>query len=221
MSAFVERKIKELRNQILQHDYNYYVLAEPVISDEKYDTLLKELVKLESENPHLITPDSPTQRVGKDLTKEFNPVKHKIPMLSLANTYDEQDLLDFDRRVRESLPDSEKVEYAVELKIDGASISINYVNGLLKTAATRGDGAVGEEVTNNIKTIRSIPLKVDLSKEKKYQLNDFEVRGEVYMRIADFQRLNKDRESKGEKLFANPRNSAAGTLKLKLFQQES
>jgi DNA ligase (NAD+) len=214
MSAFVERKIEELRNQILQHDYNYYVLAEPVISDEKYDTLLKELVKLESENPHLITPDSPTQRVGKDLTKEFNPVKHKIPMLSLANTYDEQDLLDFDRRVRESLPDSEKVEYAVELKIDGASISINYVNGLLKTAATRGDGAVGEEVTNNIKTIRSIPLKVDLSKDKKYHLNDFEVRGEVYMRIADFQRLNKDRESKGEKLFANPRNSAAGTLKL-------
>lgn len=214
MSASVERKIEELRNQILKHDYNYYVLTEPVISDENYDALLKELEKLESENPHLVTPDSPTQRVGKDLTKEFNPVKHKIPMLSLANTYDEQDLLDFDRRVRESLPDSEKVEYVVELKIDGASISINYVNGLLKTAATRGDGAVGEEVTNNIKTIRSIPLKVDLSKDKKYHLNNFEVRGEVYMRIADFQRLNKERESRGEKLFANPRNSAAGTLKL-------
>ncbi|MEO8232295.1 MAG: NAD-dependent DNA ligase LigA, partial [Ignavibacteriota bacterium] len=188
--------------------------AEPVVSDENYDKLVKELEKLETENPHLITPDSPTQRVGKDLTREFNPVKHKIPMLSLANTYDEQDLLDFDRRVKESLPESEKVEYVVELKIDGASISINYVNGILKTAATRGDGTIGEEVTNNIKTIRSVPLKIDLSKEKKYNLKNFEVRGEVYMRISDFDNLNKEREENEEKLFANPRNSAAGTLKL-------
>lgn len=214
MSVSVEKKIEELRNQIIKHDYNYYVLTEPVISDESYDKLVKELEKLENENPHLITPDSPTQRVGKDLTKEFNPVKHKIPMLSLANTYDEQDLFDFDRRVRESLPDSEKVEYVVELKIDGASVSINYVNGFLKTAATRGDGTVGEEVTNNIKTIRSVPLKIDLSKEKKYKLKNFEVRGEVYMRISDFDKLNEEREAKGEKLFANPRNSTAGTLKL-------
>lgn len=214
MSVSVEKKIEELRNQIIKHDYNYYVLTEPVISDESYDKLVKELEKLENENPHLITPDSPTQRVGKDLTKEFNPVKHKIPMLSLANTYDEQDLFDFDRRVKESLPDSEKVEYVVELKIDGASVSINYVNGFLKTAATRGDGTVGEEVTNNIKTIRSVPLKIDLSKEKKYKLKNFEVRGEVYMRISDFDKLNEEREAKGEKLFANPRNSTAGTLKL-------
>lgn len=214
MSVSAEKKIEELRNQIIKHDYNYYVLTEPVISDESYDKLVKELEKLENENPHLITPDSPTQRVGKDLTKEFNPVKHKIPMLSLANTYDEQDLFDFDRRVKESLPDSEKVEYVVELKIDGASVSINYVNGFLKTAATRGDGTVGEEVTNNIKTIRSVPLKIDLSKEKKYKLKNFEVRGEVYMRISDFDKLNEEREAKGEKLFANPRNSTAGTLKL-------
>lgn len=214
MSVSVEKKIEELRNQIIKHDYNYYVLTEPVISDESYDKLVKELEKLENESPHLITPDSPTQRVGKDLTKEFNPVKHKIPMLSLANTYDEQDLFDFDRRVKESLPDSEKVEYVVELKIDGASVSINYVNGFLKTAATRGDGTVGEEVTNNIKTIRSVPLKIDLSKEKKYKLKNFEVRGEVYMRISDFDQLNEEREAKGEKLFANPRNSTAGTLKL-------
>lgn len=214
MSVSVEKKIEELRNQIIKHDYNYYILTEPVISDESYDKLVKELEKLENENPHLITPDSPTQRVGKDLTKEFNPVKHKIPMLSLANTYDEQDLFDFDRRVKESLPDSEKVEYVVELKIDGASVSINYVNGFLKTAATRGDGTVGEEVTNNIKTIRSVPLKIDLSKEKKYKLKNFEVRGEVYMRISDFDKLNEEREAKGEKLFANPRNSTAGTLKL-------
>ena len=214
MSHSIEKKIEELREQILKHDYNYYVLAEPVISDENYDKLFKELEKLETENPHLITPDSPTQRVGKDLTKEFNPVKHKIPMLSLANTYDEQDLIDFDRRVKESLPEAEKVEYVVELKIDGASVSINYVDGLLKTAATRGDGTVGEEVTNNIKTIRSVPLKIDLSKEKKYKLKNFEVRGEVYMRISDFDKLNKEREVNSEKLFANPRNSTAGTLKL-------
>jgi DNA ligase (NAD+) len=214
MASLIEKKIEELRNQIIKHDHNYYVLAEPVISDENYDKLVKELEKLENENPHLITSDSPTQRVGKDLTKEFSPIKHKIPMLSLANTYDEQDLLDFDRRVREGLPESEKVEYVVELKIDGASISINYIDGFLKTAATRGDGTVGEEVTNNIKTIRSIPLKIDLSKEKKFNLNNFEVRGEVYMRIPDFASLNKEREINGEKLFANPRNSTAGTLKL-------
>ena len=214
MSSSIEKKITELREQILKHDYNYYVLAEPVISDENYDKLFKELEKLETENPHLITPDSPTQRVGKDLTKEFNQIKHKIPMLSLANSYDEQDLIDFDRRVKESLPESEKIEYVVELKIDGASISINYADGLLKTAATRGDGTVGEEVTNNIKTIRSVPLRIDISKEKKYKLKNFEVRGEVYMRISDFDKLNKEREANSEKLFANPRNSAAGTLKL-------
>lgn len=214
MSSSVEKKIKQLREQIIKHDYNYYVLTQPVISDEDYDKLVKELEKLESENPDLITPDSPTQRVGKDLTKEFNPVKHKIPMLSLANSYDEQDLFDFDRRVKESLSDSEQVEYVVELKIDGASVSINYVDGILRTAATRGDGIIGEEITNNIKTIRSLPLTIDLTKEKKYKLKNFEVRGEVYMRIADFEGLNKERENKGEKLFANPRNSTAGTLKL-------
>ncbi len=214
MSQSVEKRIKELRGQILKHDYNYYVLAEPVISDEKYDQLLKELEKLENEKPHLVTPDSPTQRVGKDLTKEFNAVKHKITMLSLANSYDEKDLIDFDRRVKESLSESEKVEYVVELKIDGASVSINYLDGLLKTAATRGDGTIGEEVTNNIKTIRSIPLRIDISKEQKYKLKNFEVRGEVYMRISDFDKLNKEREANSEKLFANPRNSAAGTLKL-------
>jgi len=214
MSSSVEKKIEELRKQILNHDYNYYVLTEPAVSDEHYDKLLKELERLETENTHLITPDSPTQRVGKDLTKEFNPVKHKTSMLSLANTYDEQDLFDFDRRVKEGLPEVEKIEYVVELKIDGASVSINYVDGLLKTAATRGDGTIGEEITNNIKTIRSVPLRIDLTKEKKYGLKNFEVRGEVYMRISDFNKLNKEREANGEKLFANPRNSTAGTLKL-------
>ncbi len=214
MSSSVEKKIEELRSLIIKHDYNYYVLSEPVISDENYDKLVKELELLETKNPHLITPDSPTQRVGKDITKEFKSVKHKIPMLSLSNTYDEQDLYDFDKRVKESLPESEKVEYVVELKIDGASVSINYVDGKLKTAATRGDGSVGEEITNNVKTIRSVPLKIDLGKKEKYKLKDFEVRGEVYMPIEEFKKTNKEREDKGEKLFANPRNSTAGTLKL-------
>lgn len=214
MTVSVEKRIEELRSKILKHDYNYYVLAQPVISDREYDLLVKELEKLESENPELITADSPTQRVGKDLTKEFKPVNHKVPMLSLSNTYDEQDLFDFDRRVKESLPENEKVEYVVELKIDGASVSINYVNGKLKTAATRGDGSVGEEITNNVKTIRSVPLKIDTDLMNKYHLKDFEVRGEVFMRIDDFKILNKEREANGEKLFANPRNSTAGTLKL-------
>lgn len=214
MTTSVEKRIDELRKEITKHDYNYYVLAQPVISDEKYDKLVKELEQLETEHPNLITQDSPTQRVGKDLTKEFKPIKHKVPMLSLSNTYDEQDLLDFDRRVNESLPANENVEYVVELKIDGASVSINYVDGKLKTAATRGDGLVGEEITNNIKTIRSIPLTINNSISDQYSLNDFEVRGEVFMKIADFKFLNKEREVKGEKLFANPRNSTAGTLKL-------
>ncbi len=214
MSTSIKKKIEQLRNKIIKHDYNYYVLAEPVISDIDYDKIVKELEKLEAENPELITPDSPTQRVGKDLTKEFNPINHKTPMLSLSNTYDEQDLYDFDRRIREGLPDGEKVDYVVELKIDGASVSINYINGKLKTAATRGDGTVGEEITNNIKTIRSIPLNINIEKEKKYNLKNIEIRGEVYMHISDFEKLNKYREQKGEKLFANPRNSTAGTLKL-------
>jgi len=210
----VEKIITELRQKINEHNYNYYVLNQPTISDYDFDLLLKELEKLETENPHLVTPDSPTQRVGKDLTKEFNPVKHKIPMLSLANTYSEEELFDFDRRVKENLPADEKVEYVVELKIDGASVSINYLNGFLKTAATRGDGTVGEEITNNVKTIRSVPLKINFPENLEYDLNDFEVRGEVYMRIEDFEKMNREREAVGEKLFANPRNSTAGTLKL-------
>ena len=214
MPSSIEKKINDLRDEINKHNYRYYVLAEPSIGDEQYDKLLKELEKLEAENPHLITPDSPTQRVGKDITKEFNPVRHKIPMLSLANTYDEQDVFDFDRRVKEGLPDGERVEYVVEYKIDGVSVSLNYVNGFLKTAATRGDGTTGEEITNNVKTIRSVPLKISFPSNLKYDLNNFEVRGEIYMRIEDFEKINKDREEAGEKLFANPRNSTAGTLKL-------
>ena len=214
MSSEIEKKIDSLREQIREHDYRYYILAQPIISDEEYDKLVKELEKLESEHPELITPDSPTQRVGSDLTKEFKPIEHKIPMLSLSNTYSEEELFDFDRRVKDGLDNEGKVEYIVELKIDGASVSINYVNGFLKTAATRGDGIIGEEITNNVKTIKSIPLKIKKDKSIPYKLNDFEVRGEIFMNIKDFEKLNKEREKNGEKIFANPRNSTAGTLKL-------
>ncbi len=210
----VEELLQELREKIHLYDYHYYVLAEPLISDYEYDHLLKELEKLESENPQFFSSDSPTQRVGKDLTKEFKPVTHQFPMLSLANTYNESEVLDFDRRVKEILGEYEKVEYVLEYKIDGASVSINYVNGKLKTAATRGDGTTGEEITQNVKTIKSVPLKLKNYPHPKYSLNNIEVRGEIYMDMEDFELLNKEREERGEKLFANPRNSSAGTLKL-------
>jgi DNA ligase (NAD+) len=209
-----EQKILELRRQIEKHDYNYYVLASPVISDFEYDKLLKELERLEALHPDLLSPDSPTQRVGKDLTKEFGQVTHRFPMLSLANTYNEEELLDFDRRVREGLGGEEKVEYVVEYKIDGVSISITYINGLYHRAATRGDGVTGEEVTANIKTIKAVPVKLAPVKNAKYSLKDIEVRGEVFMEIEDFQKMNDERSLRGEKLFANPRNASAGAIKL-------
>lgn len=210
----VEEQLIELRDKIHLYDHHYYVLTEPLINDYEYDLLYKKLEKLESENPHLIASDSPTQRVGKDLTKEFKPVTHQFPMLSLANTYNENEVLDFDRRVKESLGENEIVEYVVEYKIDGASVSLNYVDGKLKTAATRGDGTTGEEITQNVKTIKSVPLKLKNYPQPRYSLSNIEVRGEIYMDMEDFKRLNKEREERGEKLFANPRNSSAGTLKL-------
>ncbi|MEO8399595.1 MAG: NAD-dependent DNA ligase LigA, partial [Ignavibacteriaceae bacterium] len=214
MASKVEKRIDELKSKINEYDYNYYVLTEPSVSDKEYDDFVKELEKLEEENPALITADSPTQRVGKDLTKDFKPVAHKIPMLSLANTYSEEELFDFDRRVKEGLPKGEKIEYTVELKIDGASVSLHYVNASLQTADTRGDGFVGEEITTNVKTIRSVPLKLKNFDKLKYDLSDIEVRGEIFMNVENFINLNKEREKNGEKLFANPRNSSAGTLKM-------
>jgi len=210
MTDPVQKKIEQLREQIRLHEYKYYVLANPTISDFEFDMLVKELEKFEKVHPEFITPDSPTQRVGKDLTKEFQTVTHQVPMLSLSNTYSEEELIDFDRRVRDGLPESEIPEYVVEMKIDGVSVSLKYENGILKTAATRGDGTVGEEVTNNVKTIKSVPLKV---KQKK-GFDSFEVRGEIFMKLEDFIKINKGRELHGEKLFANPRNFAAGTIKL-------
>jgi len=214
MTESVQKRIEKLRKEIREHDYRYYVLADPVISDQEYDNLMKELEKFEKDNPDLITSDSPTQRVGTDLTKEFKPVTHLVPMLSLANTYNEEELLDFDRRMREGLPKGEKIEYVVEPKIDGASVSLHYVNGYLLTAATRGDGVAGEEITTNVKTIRSVPLRLHQDTSFPYSFSDIEVRGEIFMKLRDFINLNKEREENGEKLFANPRNSSAGTLKL-------
>lgn len=214
MSSDIENRIEELREEIRQHDYNYYVLNDPKIPDRQYDNLYDELVKLEEEYPELVTPDSPTQRVGSDLTKEFKPVEHKIPMLSLSNTYNQDELFDFDRRVKEGIGNSEDVEYTTELKIDGVSVSLRYENSNLVTAATRGDGTVGEEITNNVKTIRSVPLKLKNTSDIKYDLTKLEVRGEIFMEVDAFKKFNKEREKKGEKIFANPRNSTAGTLKL-------
>lgn len=209
-----QQRIEELRKLIKEHDYNYYILAQPTISDYEYDQLVNELIQLEKENPHLVTPDSPTQRVGSDLTNVFNPVTHRIPMLSLSNTYSEEEMYDFDRRVKEGLPKNEKVEYVCELKIDGVSVSLRYKNGLLVTAATRGDGTTGEEITNNVKTIRSVPLSIRKPESKKLNLDDIEVRGEIYMEIEAFKKINEERELNGEKTFANPRNLTAGTIKL-------
>ncbi|MEG8946016.1 NAD-dependent DNA ligase LigA [Rosettibacter firmus] len=209
-----QQRIEELRKLINEHDYRYYVLAEPIISDYEYDQLVNELIQLEKENPHLITPDSPTQRVGSDLTNVFNPVVHKIPMLSLSNTYSEEEMYEFDRRVKEGLPRGEKVEYVCELKIDGVSVSLRYKNGILVTAATRGDGTTGEEITNNVKTIRSVPLSLRKPSSLKLNLDDIEVRGEIYMEIEAFKKINEERELNGEKTFANPRNLTAGTIKL-------
>ncbi|MBI1936780.1 MAG: NAD-dependent DNA ligase LigA [Ignavibacteriales bacterium] len=209
-----QQRIEELRKLITQYDYEYYVLAQPQISDYEYDKLLAELLQLEKENPQLSTPDSPTQRVGSDLSNEFKTIVHRVPMLSLSNTYGEEELLDFDRRVREGLPSNEKIEYVCELKIDGVSVSLKYKNGLLAYAATRGDGAAGEDVTNNVKTIKSVPLSYSKKGGGKLKLDDIEVRGEIYMEVEAFNKMNAERELEGEKVFANPRNSTAGTIKL-------
>ena len=205
MSA--ESRVAELIEQLEEHNYRYHVLAEPVISDREYDLLLEELKQLEESDPALKRPDSPTQRVGGQPTQEFPAVRHATPMLSLDNSYSREDVLAFDKRMREALP-GESVEYVAELKTDGVALSLVYENSLLVRAATRGNGVQGDEVTANARTIRTVPLKL---REPGISC---EVRGEVYMRLSDFGALNRFQESEGRTLFANPRNSTAGTLKL-------
>jgi DNA ligase (NAD+) len=206
----VSNRIEKLRSEIREHDYRYYVLAEPTISDSQYDRLMRELIELESTHPELLTPDSPSQRVGGQPTKEFPTVTHRVPMLSLSNVYSEEEILDFDRRVK-TLLGIQPYHYVCELKFDGLAVSLTYENGILTRGATRGDGIQGDDVTTNLKTIRSIPLRL---RTKEKTLMNVEVRGEVFMRKEEFEKMNWERERAEEKLFVNPRNAAAGTLKL-------
>ncbi|MFA7289715.1 MAG: NAD-dependent DNA ligase LigA [Melioribacteraceae bacterium] len=210
----IEKRVLLLREAIRKHEYLYYVKNDPQISDFEYDKLVEELIELEKKYPQLIACDSPTQRVSSDISKSFPEIKHSTPMLSLSNSYNQNELLEFDRRVKENIPDDEAVEYICELKIDGASISILYRNGVYDRAVTRGDGTSGEDVTQNIKTIKSLPLRVNRLTPQKGEINNFEVRGEVFLDLESFNKINELRLSNDEKLFANPRNSAAGTIKL-------
>ena len=202
-------KIVQLRDLIRHHEHRYYVLDDPEISDVEYDRLIHELKELESKHPELVSPDSPTQRVGGKPAEGFAAVQHASPMLSLDNAYSETELLDLDRRVRE-FSDS-ATEYVCELKIDGLSLSLIYEDGVLTRGLTRGDGTRGEDVTFNVKTIRSLPLRLlDRARRKHHRI---EVRGEVFLPLASFNAVNAEREENGEPRFANPRNAAAGTLR--------
>ena len=202
-------RIVELRKLLEYYNYLYYVKNEPVITDQKFDELMHELERLEAEHPEMFDPNSPTQRVGNDTTNEFVQVAHKYGMMSLANTYSEQEIRDFDERVRKGIG-GDDVEYVCELKYDGTSISLRYEDGNLQVAVTRGDGVKGDDVTTNVRTIRTVPLHMQ---GEDYPA-EFEIRGEILMPFAVFNRLNEERLEAGEALFANPRNAAAGTLKL-------
>jgi DNA ligase (NAD+) len=206
-----EKRIVVLCSTIEEHDRKYFVLAAPTISDREYDGLMQELRDLEAQFPDLITPESPTQRVGGAPTKLFPPAVHHVPMLSLANTYNTEEVEDFARRVRDLLDRDPASGYTCELKFDGVAMSLLYQHGKLVRGATRGDGTTGDDVTGNVRTIRSIPLSLHSS--SRFVSESFEVRGEVFMELDGFRRLNQQREDDGEPPFANPRNSTAGTLK--------
>jgi DNA ligase (NAD+) len=213
MSAALEKKIEALREKIRYHEYRYYVLDDPEITDAEFDKLMNELKKLEAEHPELITPDSPTQRVGGKPREGFVKVRHSSPMLSLDNAYSEEELRDWERRVHE-LSGRNDVEYICELKLDGMSLALHYSGGQLVRGITRGDGSVGEDVTSNVRTVRSIPLSIVKEKLKKAGIPaEFEVRGEMLMPLAAFRRMNDERERQGLSQFANPRNATAGTVR--------
>lgn len=210
-----KQKIEELSKEIEKHNYNYYTLDTPTISDYDFDMLLEELIRLEKQFPQFLSPDSPSQRVGGQITKEFKTVLHKYPMLSLSNSYSKEELTDFDERIKKSLGINAadlfggNIEYVCELKFDGLSISLTYEHGKLIRAVTRGDGVQGDDVTTNAKTIRSIPLKL-----KGDFVDFFEIRGEIYFPLKMFNEINKEREEIGEAQLANPRNAASGTMKM-------
>jgi DNA ligase (NAD+) len=210
----IESRIEELREQIRHHEYRYYVLDDPEISDAEFDILMKELKKLEAAHPELITPDSPSQRVGGKPKEGFAKVEHSRPMLSLDNAYNEDELRDWDRRVCE-LTGQKKIEYVCELKLDGMSMALIYRDGHLDRGITRGDGVVGEDVTTNVRTMRSVPLSIPRKTLEKAGLPaNLEARGEVIMPLASFQRMNDEREQAGLSKFANPRNAAAGSVRM-------
>jgi DNA ligase (NAD+) len=207
-------KIDHLREQIRRHEHLYYVLDAPEISDADFDRLMQELKKLEAAHPELVTPDSPTQRVGGKPREGFVKVRHSRPMLSLDNAFSEEELRNWDRRVHE-LAGSEKIEYVCELKLDGMSLALTYREGRLLTGVTRGDGTVGEDVTSNVRTMRTVPLSIPAATLKKAGVpEEFEVRGEVIMPLSAFERMNEERESQGLAKFANPRNAAAGAIRV-------
>lgn len=207
-----QRRINKLRREIERHNYLYYVEAKPEISDREYDLLYRELVSLEQHFPDLVTPDSPTQRVGGQPIKEFRTIRHSVPMLSLDNTYSYDELREFDRRVRKLLA-CDKVAYVLEPKVDGVSISVRYEQGVFTVGATRGDGTTGDAITANLKTIRCIPLRLHPLESTLPLPRIFEVRGEAYMPPREFEKLNQRRAAAGEERFANPRNATAGSLK--------
>ena len=205
-----EAELAALRAEIREHDRRYYLLDSPTISDTEYDRLMSRLKELEAANPGLVTPDSPSQRVGGGLASDFKPVKHAVPMLSLDNAYEEADIRAWDERVFKNLPKGDFPSYLVEPKIDGLSCALTYEDGALVRAATRGDGETGEDVTANARTIRAIPLRLHGAAPKRLEL-----RGEVYMPFADFERINDDEKRAGREPFVNPRNCAAGSLRQK------
>jgi DNA ligase (NAD+) len=202
-------RIEIVRKEIREHDYRYYVLNQPTISDREYDNLLHELEELEAKHPEMVTPDSPTQRVGGTPLEGFSQVRHPEPMLSLSNTYSPDEVRDFDRRVRGGV-EGQPVRYVVELKYDGVAVRLRYENGLFRLGATRGNGEVGDDISSNLKTIRQIPLRLNPPGE---EFGALDIRGEVYLPVQDFERLNQERREAEEPLFANPRNATAGSLK--------
>lgn len=203
-----KERIKKLREEIEEHNYKYYVLAQPTISDFEYDSLMNELIRLEEQFPDLRDEHSPSQRIGSDLNKEFTQAKHRYPMYSLANTYSPQEVTEFEQRIKKEI--TGPIEYVCELKYDGVAISLTYRNGRLEQAVTRGDGIQGDDVTDNVKTIKSIPLSL----RKKDYPPEFVIRGEIIFSHQAFEQINNGKEKNGEAPFANPRNAAAGTLKL-------
>ncbi len=210
----IEHKIEQLRDQIRRHEYLYYVQDAPEISDAEFDLLMRQLKEFEAAHPSLITPDSPTQRVGGKPREGFIKVEHSRPMLSLDNAYNEQELRDWERRVRE-LAGTDDIEYVCEFKLDGMSLALSYQAGRLERGVTRGDGSIGEDVTSNVRTMRTVPLSIPQTTLNKAGIpRDFEVRGEVIMPLAAFERMNEERERQNLSKFANPRNAAAGTIRI-------